>query len=90
MTQIIITSNGEPNNGTILKHIATISRWANGNYELNLVLWDKPINGSRITYDYRLWENDTVYHGGGLHFSKYELENFAKAYESIKSLEFDV
>lgn len=90
MTQITIPCNGEAYTGTILKHIATISRWANGNYDLNLVMWDKPINGSQITYDFRLWESDTKYHGGGRQFSKYELENLAKAYEIIKDVEFDI
>lgn len=90
MTQITITRNDETFTGKILKHIHTISCWANGNYDLNLVMWDKPINGSQITYDFRLWESDTKYHGGGRQFSKYELENFAKAYEIIKDIEFDI
>ena len=90
MMQITITCNGEPYTGTILKHIKTISKWANGNYELNLILWDKPINNNRITYDYRFWESATKYRGGGLQLSKYALKNFAEAYETIKGLEFDI
>lgn len=90
MTKITITSDGKTYTGTILKQIATISRWANGSYELNMVMWDKPINGEHITYDFRLWADETKYHGGGRQFSKYEIANFAKAYQTIKDLDFDI
>lgn len=93
MDKITLTNKqtGETVTGTILKHVATISRWANGAYELNMVLWDKPLSrpDERISYDFRFWNEDGTFRAGQ-QFSKYELKNFAKAYESIKDMSFDI
>ena len=88
MEEIKINRDGETFTGTILKHIMTISEWANGSYELNLVMWDKPINNRRMYYDFAFWDNNTRVRGQQL--SDYEIRNFAHAYEIIKDLEFDI
>lgn len=90
MEKMKVKYNDGSNTAIVLHHIATISKWKNGTYELNMLLWDKPIFHTRITYDLRFFDNEGNPKECVKQFTRHELEALAKAYDFVESLYLDI